>query len=427
MNRMIAVTGILALLGGCSGRGAATARPDGTPDADPPADRPYAVELAGGLFHTCARMSDGTVRCWGMGEDGQLGDGAKTNRNAPVAVTGLDHVVQLVAEGSRSCAVRDDATVWCWGPWATVDAVEAQLAADASVPLDLVRASPERDEHWANVRRLAIGSGNDCAVDTEGRVLCRGSNTRGGVGDGSTERRLAATVVPGVEAVDVAVEMDSTCAVTEDGRVLCWGWNDYCGQLGDGSMQDRLTPVEVPGLAGVTSLAAGTTFACAVIGDGTLRCWGCNEVGQLGDGSTEQRATPTAVPGLAGVRRVDVSASQTCATLADGTARCWGGDTPAPASLWTACPTPQTYRMEGPSDGGIYRIGPEETYCPTPAPIPGVTDVRQALPAALHACVLLRDGTVRCWGSNFYGSVGDGTGGGLDHDRSVPTPVAFGG
>jgi alpha-tubulin suppressor-like RCC1 family protein len=80
--------------------------------------------------------------------------------------------------------------------------------------------------------------------------------------------------------------------------------------------------------------------------------------------------------------------------------------------------------MEGPGpEEGSYRIGPEETYCPTPAPLPGVTGVLQAVPASLHACVLLRDGTVRCWGSNFYGGVGDGTGGGLDHDRRVPTPV----
>ncbi|MBI5485751.1 MAG: hypothetical protein HY905_00300 [Deltaproteobacteria bacterium] len=395
------------------------------PAESPPTARPYAVELAGGLFHTCARMSDGTVRCWGMGEDGQLGDGAFQNRNAPVVAAGLDHVVSLVAEGSRTCAVRDDGTVWCWGAWSTVDAVEAQLAADAAVPLDLKRAVPERMGFWEHVRQLAIGTGSECAVDTAGRVLCRGSNTRGGVGDGTTERRLEPAVVPGVTAVEVAVEMDSTCARTVDGRVLCWGWNDYCGQLGDGSKVDQLAPVEVAGLSGVTDLALGTNHACAVTGDGTLHCWGCNHAGQLGDGTTGERPAPVIVPGLSGVRTVVASASQTCVTLAEGTARCWGSDTPDHVQLWTACPTPQSYRMEGPMGDGGWVTGPLETYCTSPAPIRGVVGALQAVPGALHACALLRDGSVRCWGSNFYGSIGDGTGLGLGHDREVPTPVVF--
>ena len=45
-----------------------------------------AVQVAAGLYHTCALLSDGGVRCWGEGGNGRLGDGSTTDRTAPVAV-----------------------------------------------------------------------------------------------------------------------------------------------------------------------------------------------------------------------------------------------------------------------------------------------------------------------------------------------------
>lgn len=44
------------------------------------------VELAIGFEHTCARSADGTVRCWGRGDLGQLGDGLNKNSLTPVVV-----------------------------------------------------------------------------------------------------------------------------------------------------------------------------------------------------------------------------------------------------------------------------------------------------------------------------------------------------
>ena len=365
-------------------------------------------------------MNDGTVRCWGMGEDGQLGDGAAEPQRAGDG-RGTRPRRQLAIEGSRSCAVRDDGTVWCWGAWAIVDAVEAQCAADAAVPLELLRAVPERMEVWNGVRQLAIGSGNDCAVDGEGRVLCRGSNTRGGVGDGSADRRLDPAPVPGVTAVEVAVQMDSTCARTPDGRVLCWGWNDYCGQLGDGTKVDRLEPVEVPGLSGVTHLVAGSTYACAVTGDGALHCWGCNFSGQLGDGTTEggrRRSSCRA----SDVRNVTSSGSQTCATLGEGSPLL-GRRHAGPRAAWTDCPEPRTIRRRA-ARRRSWVIGPVDTYrrpradrrVDRRAPGGSGQPARLRPPAGRHGPLL---------GQQPTASIGDGTGGGLDHDRAVPTPVAL--
>lgn len=75
-----------------------------------------AVEVAVGTAHTCARMENGTVRCWGGNEQGQLGDGRSPRAHAtPEEVPGLERVTRLVASSDFTCARRDDGTVWCWG------------------------------------------------------------------------------------------------------------------------------------------------------------------------------------------------------------------------------------------------------------------------------------------------------------------------
>ena len=47
-----------------------------------------AAGLACGAAHSCARLRDGRVYCWGANEEGQLGNGAYTLRSEPVAVDG---------------------------------------------------------------------------------------------------------------------------------------------------------------------------------------------------------------------------------------------------------------------------------------------------------------------------------------------------
>jgi alpha-tubulin suppressor-like RCC1 family protein len=74
------------------------------------------AELAVGAgYHSCARLADGAVRCWGNNGSGQLGDGTVVDRRAPVAVAGLDGVAQLAAGGEHTCARMLDGTVRCWG------------------------------------------------------------------------------------------------------------------------------------------------------------------------------------------------------------------------------------------------------------------------------------------------------------------------
>ncbi len=111
-----------------------------------------------------------------------------------------------------------------------------------------------------------------------------------------------------------------------------------------------------------TAIVAGSLHTCAVMADATVRCWGSNERGQLG------------APAPGDCRLVDVTLTLT----------------PSP-------PVP--------------RRG-------TPIAV-ALTDVTQIGAASESTCALLRDGTVRCWGSNVAGVVGDGT----TTDRASPVAV----
>jgi hypothetical protein len=82
-------------------------------------------QIAAGNRHTCALLSDGTVRCWGRGNDGRLGDGTTAARLNPVQVLAsgtagtdpvvLGGVIQVSAGDFHTCALLSNGTVRCWG------------------------------------------------------------------------------------------------------------------------------------------------------------------------------------------------------------------------------------------------------------------------------------------------------------------------
>src|SRR5206468_541092 len=135
---------------------------------------------------------------------------------------------------------------------------------------------------------------------------------------------------------------------------------------------------------------------CALPGDGTVRCWGQNDYGQLGNGTSDPvpdspstfNPTPVTVSGITTAVAISAGGWYTCAVLRDGTVRCWGDNN------W----------------GQLGNGSPEGTTSTIPAaPATGITTAIATSAGAEHNCVLLRDGTVRCWGNNNFGRVGVGT------------------
>lgn len=203
-----------------------------------------------------------------------------------------------------------------------------------------------------------------------------------------------------------------TFAVMEDGTVRTWGANNE-GQLGDGNTTPRTTsnkydfdsdvPIQVPGITNAVAMAGGFYHTVVLLEDGTLRAWGNNRYGQLGDGTTAQSFTPVEVRTasgqlLTGVVEIAAGDYHTVARRNDGTVWSWG---------WNAF---------GQLGNGT------DTNSSYPVQVMGLTLPATALTARFRgSAVILTDGTMRTWGDNEGGQLGDGNDTG--HSNIPVTPA----
>ncbi|HET6280684.1 MAG TPA: hypothetical protein VFH73_06960, partial [Polyangia bacterium] len=67
------------------------------------------LTVASGGSHTCVVLANATVKCWGLNDVGQLGDGTTNVRSNARTVVGLSNVVELVAGAKHTCARLSDA------------------------------------------------------------------------------------------------------------------------------------------------------------------------------------------------------------------------------------------------------------------------------------------------------------------------------
>jgi len=80
--------------------------------------------IAAGRNHTCALLDDGSVRCWGLNDLGQLGRGSAGNVGLnpgeiaalPPTDLGPGRTAVAIDAGSHTCALLDNGGVKCWGP-----------------------------------------------------------------------------------------------------------------------------------------------------------------------------------------------------------------------------------------------------------------------------------------------------------------------
>jgi hypothetical protein len=282
------------------------------------------VEIDAGFHHVCARLRDGTVRCWGANEVGQLGNGTLASSTVPVPVLGVTDAVRLGVGFEHSCVVTVAGQLRCWGD---NDLVAFDVdAGDVAIPTPVTvstEASP--------VLQLGVGGTFICASLQGGSVQCWGALD--GVVNGSPSQ--------------VSGGFTSACMIGAVGRVECLGYlevrdDDELGAL-------TTTPTPVAGLGGVTALALGSDHNCALTA-GRVQCWGENVDGQLGNGTVVNSATPVTVVDLEGVEAIwsGATASHTCARVSDGSVHCWG--------------------FNGSAAGGL-GVGSTETFSSRPLPL----------------------------------------------------------
>jgi alpha-tubulin suppressor-like RCC1 family protein len=261
--------------------------------------------ISAGGWHNLALLQNGTVRSWGLDNEGQLGDGTASGNQyqPPAKVVDLERVTAVAAGGRHSLALLEDRTVWAWG---------SQDWYQLGNPTYIDRPRPTKVLELQGVRAIFAGAWHSMALLDDGTVRSWGANNYGQFGTGSVSGNQYQPPQKALEldrVKAIAAGSHHSLALGEDGTVWAWGYNGY-GQLGDGTTTNRSRPVKVLDLKGVKAIAAGrlqdgSHYSLALREDGTVWAWGYNGYGQLGDGTTTNRNMPVKVSDLSEIKVID--------------------------------------------------------------------------------------------------------------------------
>jgi alpha-tubulin suppressor-like RCC1 family protein len=427
-------------------------------------------------YHCLAVRSDGQLFAWGQNTDGQLGDGTTTERLSPIMVPGLTQIIQADASWFHSVAVDKNGAVYAWGRRGTSSynpLGDGNLTEDALTPVAITGISdvimvegsqtgtiylkPDGSvwgagasiaPNWntprilpglTDIQFIAAGSSHALAIDREGKLFGWGNGATGALGSGqptgvvANPREVAIAGDAGVVACSAG--QGFSMILDGSGRVLTSGENAQ-GRLGYTVLPERAFPVRHPTLDGATSLGASGPVRWASHPSKGFLVWGSvhgsgnasNTLGQF------QKPTSYQASGLTSPILQCASGSSyiTVALLANGTVVSLNsGTNPTSVSgisnvtriaagdgFVLAILEDQTVKSWGSNSYGQLGDG-TTTQRLSPVAVPGLTGVTQVSGGRGHSLALRSDGTVWAWGNNSYGQVGDGT----TNDKLAPIQV----
>ena len=404
-----------------------------------------AMELAAGAQHVCARMNDGTVRCWGddtrgslgaraprpdggAGDAGDAGADAATDGGASAVNTvyGLSNVTQISAAAATTCARLADGGVVCWG--GNTDGLLGLSNKGAPVRDEDAHPTPSSITLPSAAARVDVGPSVACAVLTAGPVVCWGRDdfkqlARAPFDAGDSYPPIGLPAQADLATLKVAQYAGGTfsgLALTANGEV--WSWGALAGDEGlvsgrvSSVSPDRLarrivqlekvtsfavspnvTPEQPPpeddgngfgtfgiGIPGFPEEPKPHAHACAIAG-GEVYCWGKSERGALCSGIPDPSQVPLHAPvrAKAWPQQLSVGDESTCARMTDGTVMCCGDDTRG--------------RL------GTGKLAIHSAFFTKAEAFTG--RAVQVVSTSYAVCALVQGGTVECWGDNRHGEL----------------------
>lgn len=359
--------------------------------------------MALGREHSCALFGDGRLYCWGSNFLGQLGFprgsfiGDDPRRS--VASKGLVPAPRgtwLSAGDDVTCIVSTDG-VRCWGDSdgfptiegvAPIDAPPLYLGVHNGVPVEVVSTSS--------------ASERVCAVTATGGVRCLGYEDDGtpfgypGVLTVGAPPMTSIDEVGDIELVPTGAQFVAhtvvdigitLCVLGVDHRAKCWGDSRFLGQaLSENPyVGDDEAPSAIPFF---TSTAHELVFRCFRDDYGRLACWGSNSFGELGLGDINPRVSPATV--ISEVVHVAAGGAFTCIVTELGDVKCWGANNFGQLGRGDTTPWGNTAARKA----------------QTAARIQLPTRAARVYAGLNHACAVMRDGRIACWGRNNAGQLG---------------------
>lgn len=381
----------------------------------------------------CALLSDQSVKCWGLNDHGQLGQGDMIQRGSKPnemgeMLKGIDFgkekVTAISVGSSHACVLLQNQTVKCWGQnyYGQLGLGDTEDRGDQ--PNEMGEALPAVDLGEVKPIAISVGGGHSCVLLQNQTVKCWGNNLSGQLGLKDNEYRgdqrgemgsklLSVDLGKDNKAIALSAGDTHNCVLLSDQNIKCWGGN-YYGQLGlgdkmnrgdhIGEMGDGLPNVDLGKKLKAVSVSAGGKHTCVLLNDHTVKCWGRNYYGQLGQGDTNDRGDKTRLgnnlkPVDLGLDKKALAVSagfqHTCSILNDQTVKCWGDN---------------IYGTLGQGDdidrGGLAN----QMGSNLKAVVVEVGLFTQFVSVGYEVtCVGLKPvGQIKCWGNNNFGQLGLG-------------------
>ena len=395
-------------------------------------------DVAVGAGFACAKLGDRSVWCWGRNDQGQLGyptadlcpgdlGGGQTKSIAchtfPFQVVGLDNVSSLASGSAFSCAILVDGSVRCWG---------GNTLGELGNGSTLTSQSPVAVTSLAATTALAAGEHHACAL-ASGQVWCWGANDHGQLGVATTTTcdggggkvpcSKTPVVIPDLTSVvELTAGATHTCARTSDGQITCWGDNRW-GQLGVGDassvppgvLRTVHVTVDTP-LDATLSISAGAAHTCALRDGGAVYCWGRGDHRELGAPPVGSGAVgckdpcsmlAVEVAGLpsTGVAGEDAGADATTDVGAPDEGIDTGKERDSGADA-RGDTTGDVASSDAELDASIDDAGDSSTPMDSGSHLGAFGRVVSS--GESFSCLRVDDGTVRCWGLDTVGQLGDG-------------------
>ncbi len=275
------------------------------------------IQLSIKYSHACALLrSSGEVKCWGKEEYGRLGNGKESNNlgdeagemaNLPFVDFGNGRTAKTISAGNEhTCAILDNDTVKCWGHglYGRLGQGSENNIGDAPNEVRNMFTVDLGEGHTA--KAVSAGWEHTCAILDNDKVKCWGNGVFGRLGydndtpKGDDSREMGEdllTVNLGTSRTAKAISAgnEHTCAILDNDTVKCWG-RGGSGELGQGSgdtlgnREGQMAALEAINLGKdrtVKAIASGYRYNCALLDNAEVKCWGLGDEGQLGNGKTD--------------------------------------------------------------------------------------------------------------------------------------------
>jgi alpha-tubulin suppressor-like RCC1 family protein len=295
--------------------------------------------------------------------------------------------LSIAAGPYHTCVILGDHTVKCWGDNPHGELGSGELEGGVVNPKTSLAPALVANLNDA----LAISAGGEpgttgytCVIQTGGAVRCWGSNNLGQLGGGADASISPTGGVIVADAAATAIDLGyrHACMLDTTGALRCWGGTNSFGERGN----PQLSVIALPTDGGLTGVSTGNFSTCVVTDKGEVICFGANGGGQVNPYQDASPSAPKLIDAGGPANAVSAANLFTCASL-DGGASCWGINTSSQLGRTGAFP----FNPPG---------SPEFALGIAPVSVVG---------GGTHACAIMEDRGVDCWGANSKGQAGDFT------------------